>query len=238
MKRTHLFIISLVLVVLLIPTTVLAQGGGNSYTITVRGQGSASGRPDLIAFEVGAEAVDLDSITAYNQVGTQLATIRAALVELEIAPEDIQLLTITLVPEDRVDGGQAPTGEFLFRARGALHVVVRDPEQLKLVLASTVRAGASSVQNFTFAFDDSISIEEQARTAAIENASQRAEQMAGATSVAVGDPLIILEESVDVSFAGQVPPDAEFGISAAPLAAGSLTVTVTVQITYALRSSR
>jgi uncharacterized protein YggE len=238
MKRNGLLFIPILLVILLIPSSVLAQGG--SYTITVIGEGTASGKPDEIAFEVGVEAVNSDSITAYNQVVTQLEGVRAGLLEVDIAPDDIELLRITFTPQDRIDAGQAPTGEFLFRAQGYLHVVVRDTSNLELILATAVRTGATSIQNFTFGFKDTMLIEEKARAAAIANAYERADQTATAMAVAVGDPIVIMEESVDISFASDQAASAgtEINISSFSLKAGEVTITVTVQITFALRSSR
>jgi uncharacterized protein YggE len=226
------------LVVLLIPSPALAQSG-SSYTITVIGVGTASARPDLIAFEVGAEAVNSDAVSAYDGVISQLDSVRAGLLEAKVSPADIELLTVTVVPQDRTDNGAAPTGEFLFRARGAWHVVVRDTQNLETILDAAVHAGAASIQNFTFGFDDTTLVEQRARTAAITNAYKRADQMAEAMSVAVGDPIIIVENNVEISF----PEDSAttgtaIAISQFPLKAGEATIRVEVQVTFALRASR
>lgn len=237
MRRSNLVFILVLLITLLIPSSVFAQGG--SYTITVVGEGMASGKPDIVAFEVGAEAVDLDSLTAYNTVVTQLETVRGGLIEASVAATDIELLMITITPQDRIDAGMAPTGEFLFRARGALHVVVRDTDNLDSILSNAVRAGADSIRNFTFGFEDITAIEQLARSAAITNAYDRADQIATAMSVAVGDPIIIREDSVEINLAEEpLLTDTGIGISPFPLEAGEVTISVQVQITFALRASR
>lgn len=238
MKRNRLFFTLVLLVILLIPSSVLAQSGP-SYTITVVGEGMASSRPTLIAFEVGAEAVNSDAVAAYDSVVAQLDGVRAGLIEAKIAPNDIELLMITVVPQDRTDNGLAPTGEFLFRARGALHVVLRDINNLEPILSASARAGADSIQNFTFGFEDTSQIEQLARTAAISNAYDRAHQLAEAMSVAVGDPIIIMEESVEVSFfENPLIGETAINISPFPLEAGEVTIKVQVQVTFALRASR
>ena len=236
MKR--LLFTLVLLAILLIPSSVLAQGG-SSYTITVIGVGTASAKPTTISFEVGAEAVNTDAIAAYDSVFNQLEGVRMGLLEAKVAPADIQLLMITIIPQDRTDNGVAPTGEFLFRARGALHVVVRSSENLEPTLSAAVHTGADSIQNFTFGFEDTTLIEQRARTAAITNAYDRAEQMAEAMSVAVGDPIIIIENDVEISFAEDpLITNTGINISRFPLEAGEATITVQVEVTFALRASR
>jgi uncharacterized protein YggE len=236
MKRLTFILVLLAL--LLAPLPVGAQGG-SSYTITVVGVGTASARPDLIAFEVGAEAVNSDSVAAYQSVTDQLNAVRVGLIEAKVSPVDIQLLTITVTPQDRTDNGAAPTGEFLFRARGALHVVVRSTRTLEPVLTAAVNAGASAIQNFTFGFKDTTAIEQRARTDAVSNAYKRAEQLAGAMSVAVGDPIIIVEDDVTMSFAeNNTVADTGPTVSQFPLEAGEATIRVRVTVTFALRASR
>lgn len=226
------------LLALLSPSLVAAQGG-SSYTITVKGLGTASAKPDLISCEVGVEIVDSDATSAYDDVISRLEDIRSGLEALEIPSSDIQLLRIVVIPQDRTDAGIAPTGEFLYRARGALQVVVHAPASLAGVLSAAVQAGAQSVDNFTFGFQNTDQIEQVARVAAINNAYSRAEQLATVMSVAVGDPIIITEDTVEMIVAG-TPYGAAPNMTISPYAitAGEVTVKVEVTITFALRSVR
>ncbi|NLE51937.1 MAG: SIMPL domain-containing protein [Chloroflexi bacterium] len=222
----------------LIPIAPVAAQGSSSYTITVRGVGSASARPDLVSCEAGVEVVHSDAITAYSNVNTRLETIRAGLVALGIRSSDIQLLRVIIIPEDRTDSGVAPTGEFLYRARGTLQVLVRSPQSLDNVLSAAVQSGAHSIENFTFGFENTERIEQAARDAAIENAYARAEQLAESMGVAVGDPIIIAEELVDLTIDGTPFTAApNMTVSPYPIQAGEVTFRVEVAITFALRSA-
>jgi uncharacterized protein YggE len=217
----------------LVPTSVSAQGG-SSYTITVTGSGTASAKPDLVSCDISIEAIDSDQVLAYDNVTAKLESVRTGLEGLGIDPADLQLLRVVVIPEDRTDSGAAPTGEFLFRARGVFQVVIRTPENLEDVLSAALQAGANTIDNFTYGFQSIDEIEQTARAAAIRNAYARAEQLASEMSVAVGEPIIINEVSAGLDFSSL--PDVT--ISPYPLDAGELVVRVEVNITFALRSTR
>lgn len=223
----------------LVAPSLAAAQGGSSYTITVNGIGTASAKPDLISCEVGVEVIGTDPVTAFDNASARLKAIRTGLEALEIAPSDIQLLRVVIIPQDRIDAGVAPTGEFLYRARGALQVVVHTPESLETVLGAAVESGAHSIENFTFGFRSTEQAEQAARVAAINNAYARAEQLADVMSVAVGDPIIITEDAVELTMVGTpfgVAPN--MTISPYAITAGEVTVQVRVTITFALRSVR
>lgn len=213
---------------------VAAQG---AYTITVSGQGTAQARPNVASLEFGVEQVSSDSLASYNSAMQTISTVTNALQELGIPETDIQFVSITITPEDRVDAGGRATGEFLYRVRAALRVIVRDIALLRDVTDTGITSGANTIANFTLGVQDLTLLEQVARNEAVSNAEQRAVQIAEQLGVAVGDPITIVEEQVTVTFANALfPTEGQMVVLEQPLEAGELVVNVAVRVTYTLRS--
>jgi uncharacterized protein YggE len=118
-------------------------------------------------------------------------------------------------------------------------VTVRDIAQIEAVVTTAVAQGANTVYNLSFGISDSAALEQQARQAAAADARARAEQLAAAFGVTLGRPLTISES---VSSSSPVLPYASGGMAMAaltdvrsqPISGGQLSVSVSVQVTFAL----
>ena len=213
-----------------------AQGGGG-YTITVNGVGTASGQPDIATVEIGYQTLNGNLANGYNDSQKAITNFTNAIKEAGVAETDIQLLTSTINPEDRAAGAAGPTGNFFYRFNTIMRVTIRDVSKVDAILGAAITNGANIVQNFAFAIDKVDALETQARTAAVQNARARAEVLAQANGVNVGDALTI-NETVTV---GNVLPTGNGSRGAVVQdntvggAVGQLIVTVSVQVTYAMR---
>lgn len=214
-----------------------AQGGG--YTITVNGVGTASGQPDIATVEIGYQTLNGNLVNGYNDTQKAVGNFVTAIKEAGIAETDIQLLASTINPEDRAAGAAGPTGNFFYRFTTVMRVTIRDVSKVDAILGAAITSGANIVQNFAFAIDKVDALESQARAAAVQNARARAEVLAQANGVNVGDALTI-NEVVTVGTVlptgngsrGAVVQDNTVGGNV-----GQLIVTVQVQVTYTMRVS-
>jgi hypothetical protein len=213
-----------------------SYGGPLVETITVTGFGEATGQPDVASVQLGVSVADPDVGEAVARSNQATKDITLALVELGVSSEDIQTSNFGVWPEDRYDPqtGQA-TGERIFHVDSTVVAKIRDIEKVGEAIGVALEAGANNVFGLTFSIDDSTALEAEARADAIDNARQRAEQLAQQFGVGLGEVVTINEST----YGPPVTYSAGYfgvggGEGAPPISEGSLSLTVTVNVTYAI----
>ena len=95
---------------------------------------------------------------------------------------------------DYSNGKQKLTG---FRVTNVVSAKIRDIGKTTKVVDDAVTAGGNDVQvqNISFTIDDPEDLKKQAREAAVADAKAKAQTLASATGVAVGEPISISESS-------------------------------------------
>lgn len=172
-----------------------SQAGGSvpTNTISVSGLGEAFGQPDQATVMLGINISNANVGDAVAQSNEVMDSIIAALVEAGVAREDIQTVNFSVWPEDRYDPTGMPTGERTFRVDSTVQVKVRDMAKVGAVIDAGLGAGANSVQGLNFSIADQDALESEARTKALEDAREKAQQIAAAMGVELGDPIIVSE---------------------------------------------
>ena len=215
------------------------QGTGfpPTNTITVNGFGTAYGEPDVAYVELGVEQVEESLATAFTDTANTMNAIIEALVEAGIAREDIQTTGVNVFPEDRWDPQTGTSTGRVYRVRNTARVTVREIAQIESVITTAVEAGANTIYNLNFGIADPTQLEQDARVNAVEDARTRAERLAEALGVTVGEPVIISE----VLQGGGIPfarfegmGGAGMDLASQPVSPGQLSVNVQVQITFAI----
>jgi uncharacterized protein YggE len=215
---------------------------GSSMTqryISVSGFGEAFGTPDLTYVSLGVDRMDADINAAVNGARDATRAIIAAVQEAGVAEADIQTANYNIYPEDRYNPttGQ-PTGERVYRVSIILNITVRSLDNTANVVTAALNAGATTVNGLTFGIADSSGLETQARTNAVADARARAEELAVAFGVTLGD-LISVTEGVQGGYPVPMPAargDMMAGMGGAPqIAPGQLSVGVNVQVVFAIR---
>lgn len=214
-----------------------AQQGGYPPTnsITVSGAGQASGTPDVAYISLGVDTVNANVSEAVSQANTTMQQIIKAIQDAGVAAEDIQTVSFNVYPEDKFDQNGASTGQRNYRVNNMLSVTVRDINKVSDIIQAGLNAGATSVNGLSFGIADTTSLEQEARTKAVENARSRAQNLADALGVTLGAPIIISE-----TFGGGPGPvmydAAAVGMGGAgpQITPGQLNVSVQVNITFAI----
>jgi uncharacterized protein YggE len=120
-----------------------------------------------------------------------------------------------------------------YTALNNVDVQVRDLDQLGTLLDAAVAAGANTISGIRFVASDDLALTEQARAAAMDDARQKAEQLASLAGASLG-PVISLSEGA----AGPTPifgGDTTAGIGGAvPIEPGTETVSVSLHVTWQL----
>ncbi len=217
------------------PNVVVSSG---TNVITVSGVGTAYGAPDIAYIGVGADFASENAGEAFSQTSDIMNAVRQALLELGIAEQDLQTTNVSIYPQDIYNPTDGSISGRTYRVSSAINVTVRDVTMIEQVINAAIEAGANNLYNLSFGIADPAGLEQEARTQAVANARQRAEQLAGLLGVTVGEPIVISE----TLNAGGYPPfpmnaaaDMAYGGGGAmPVDTGRMMVSVQVQITFSI----
>lgn len=212
------------------------QQGGYLPTnsITVSGSGQATGVPDVAYVNLGVDTLNASISEAVSQANATMEALIAAIQATGVAAEDIQTISFNVYPEDRFDPQTgSSTGERVYRVNNTLNVTVRDIAKVSDVIQAGLTAGATSVNGLSFGIDDTSVLEQEARVKAIENARQRAQNLADALGVTLGAPIIVNEA---LGNPGLPMYDMAVGLGGAgpQITPGQLNVNVSIAVTFAI----
>jgi uncharacterized protein YggE len=162
--------------------------------------------------------------------------ITAALKAMGIADKDIQTTNFSVYGQQDYDANGQPTGTTTYFVDNTVSITVRDLTTLGAVLGQATAAGANSVYGISFGVSDQAALEAEARTKAMADAKARAEQLAAAAGVSLGEPMTISEYtySAPIPYAvdsRMASADAVGGASV-PVSGGQLQMTLQVNVTY------
>jgi len=212
-------------------------------TITVTGNGTAAGAPDIATMELGVETRNADVAAAFAENNATIEVIINALVEAGIAREDIRTTGLNVymerysmdmnspMPEGGTTSSEMTT---TYVVNNMVRVVVRDTSAVGNIVSVAVGAGANNMYGLNFGIEDQTELENEARAEAMTDAQSRATALAQLAGVELGEILIINE-----SWSGSGPFDvmnyaerSAAGVSAAPIEPGQLSVQLQVSVTY------
>jgi uncharacterized protein len=205
-------------------------------TISVNGSGVVSLTPDIATISIGVRTENADASEAVSSNNSQTAQVMAALESFGIAEEDIQTSNFSIYP--RQDYNRE--GELIgttYVVDNTVIVKVRDLDQVGAVLDASVRAGANSIGGISFTVEDSSEAYNQALEAAFASARSRAQALASAAGVQLGDVQTI---SSYVS-GGPIPVvrdarvQVELMAADVPISPGQTDITVEVSVIFAIR---
>jgi len=157
-----------------------------------------------------------------------------------VADEDIQTQSVRLSPvyespsrEPQAAQQETPPQVVAFRATNTVRVTIRDLDALGSILDAVVQAGGNQIQNIDFQLEDPSDALDQARTAAWEDAMQKAQQLSELAGVQLG-AVVSIQESGGLPRAVAQERLAVGGAGAVPIRPGTLDVTVDLQVTWEL----
>ncbi len=209
---------------------------GSVPSVSVSGVGQAFGSPDVAYVEMGVDIVNSNVGEAVTEANAAMESVTAAIAETGVAAEDIRTTNFNVWSDFYDPQTGAQTTERIYHVQNMVRVTVRDVEQVSGIIDAGLNAGANSVFGLNFGIDDTSGLEQEARLEAIENARDRAQKLADAMGVTLGDPIVISE-----TFGGGVGPlfdAAQVGLGggagAPPIAGGQLSITVQVNVTFAI----
>jgi len=201
--------------------------------ISVSGEATVSVPPDLAEVDAG---VTSDAKTAREASETNNAAMGKLLVALKAAgidARDIQTSRLSLQPQNAANR-TGPSAIVGYRASNRVTVRLRDVTKVANTIDMLVAAGANDIGGINFMVSQASKLLDDARTQAVADARRKAEIYAKAAGVTLGAPLSISEE-------GSPGPVFRAKMAAAPMAAtpvaqGEETLSVTINVTWAIKA--
>ncbi len=207
-------------------------------TITMDGEGKISGKPTLARVEAGVYTEASDVKNAQNQNTQKMNSILAGIKALGVKEEDIQTSNYNIYPKfDYTNGKQNLMG---YTVSQSLTIKVRDLAKVGDVLAKAGELGANQVNGVNFSIDDPASLKQDARKKAMDNARNKAKELADALGVKIvrvvsfsessggyaPAPWLSSAKAMDTSGREMIAPE---------IATGSLDVTSNVSVTFEIQ---
>ena len=217
----------------LILSTALAlplAAGAETALITVTGEASVAVQPDVATLSLG---VTTQAATAAEAMAANTAALSVVLARLKtagISDRDLQTSNLTLNPNwVGYDSGATPTIAG-YTAANLLTVRVRALDTLGAVLDAAITDGANTLNGLTFELSDPKPKMDEARRAAVADATARAKLLVEAAGAKLGAVQSITEGG---GFVNPTPMFRQDVASApVPVAGGEIGVTSSVTMVF------
>jgi uncharacterized protein YggE len=226
-------------------TPIAAQQGPSDTqssllnTITVSGYGTVSTLPDEAVIQIGVETNADTAAAALDQNSKQTQNVQARLKADGVPDSAIETTNVAVYPKRNYDPktGQETTDGY--QAINTVTVTLTDFKVIGPVFAAAAEAGANNISGPSWQLSENSQAQAEALTRAAANARSKAEALAAAQGVTLGDVLIINESSTSPIYplydkgvaAGAGTPS----VAPPPINPQSLDVAASVTVTYQLK---
>jgi len=241
MKTKTFFVAALALLALVLsacgPTTINQEAQPTVRTLSVTGTGQASLVPDIAYIYLGVHTEMPTASEAMTENNAQTQKMIDALTGFGIDKKDIRTTNFSIWPQDKYDPQSGlPTGQKTYSVDNTVYVTVRDLKQLGDLLDTVVAAGANTVNSIQFDVADKEEAIKNARAEAVKDAQAQAQELADAAGINLGEVQSIgfYDNQPTPLFEGK-GGGAAADAASVPIQPGQLTLTVTVNMTYAIK---
>jgi hypothetical protein len=221
------------------PLPALAQQAPDTPRIVVTGEGEATVRPDMAIVSLSVMREAETARAALDANNDAMSTVISALKEAGIEDRDIQTSGLSIQPRwdyPRSEDGSQTARLVAYQVTNSLTIRVRDLARVGAVIDNSVSLGVNQGGSISFTNQDPDAVIDQARRAAVEDATRRARTLADAANVELG---AILEITEQANMPRPMPLDArvmrmEAADASVPVEAGENSYSVNVTMTFRL----
>lgn len=244
MKKQQWLVLCLVLV-LALGAVGCAQGTAQGVTcvvqqqntgIWVTGQGKVMAVPDLATLSLGVEARAATVSEAQAQASEAMDKVMKALEDSGVAKKDIQTQQYSIYPVTKWDEKENKEEIIGYRVTNIVLAKIRELDKAGSIIDAVAQAGGdyTRVQGISFSIEDPTPYYEEARTKALEDAKNKAEQIADLASLKLGKPTYISEGAIYIPIIAKDLYEAAVPAPVTPISPGELEITLDVQVAYAI----
>lgn len=224
-------------------STVQAQDTDNGETeqprtITVNGFGTINLAPDLARISIGVHTENRDANEAVQENNQQATDVQNALLDMGVAERDINTSNFSIYPQQEWNNEGERTGT-TYIVDNTVNVTVRDLDSIGEILEAVISAGANNIHGISFDVADRETARQEAMSLAVQNANERAQTLADAAGVDVGQVQSI-STFVNVSpitpyRSYDMAVEQAVGGGAVPISSGEMTINVEVTVVYGIQ---
>lgn len=199
---------------------------GTGHTIAVVGHGQVQVSPDMATISIGVQTHDNTAQAALASNATKMNAVIAAVQGQGVPADHIKTSDLSLWYDNQKDQ---------YVVSHSLSVRVDNVSTVGTVLDAAVNAGANMSWGVSFGLKDESAADNQALTAAVNNARTRATTIAGALGVSLSGVGSASEPSYNVVAPQPIYAGASRAAASAPstpVQAGQLTITAEVNVVY------
>ena len=225
---------SLVVALLVLSAPALAQTPAEfPAAISVTGEAQISVPPDLATIDAGVTSDAKTAREASDANNAAMGKVLLALKGAGIDEKDFQTSRLSLQPQ-YAPNRSGPSPIVGYRAANRVTIRVRDVSKVANIIDVLVGAGANDIGGINFMVSQASKLLDEAREQAISDARRKAQIYARAAGVTLGEPLAISEQSSPSPiFRGKVATG--MVAATAPVAQGEETLSVTVNVSWAIK---
>ncbi|MBI3913444.1 MAG: SIMPL domain-containing protein [Chloroflexi bacterium] len=199
--------------------------------VFVSGTGRVRAKPDIAQASIGVEVTTATLADATAQANQKASALIERIKSFGVADNDIQTTQYSVQPiTSQPRTGETPTITG-YRVSNTLQVTIRKIADAGKILDAAVVAGANKIYGVSFSIGDPTPYQQQARAAAVKDATEKAKQLAQAATVQLGKVLSISETSASPRPVFRTALAAE--AASAPLETGELEISVSVEMKFA-----
>ena len=212
-------------------------GVSDAPRISVRGTGVVSARPDMADLQVGVSIQNTSLDAAQTEAATKMDAIIQQVKAAGVDEKDINTAQYNVEPVTEYREGQAPTVTG-FRVTNIASVKIRDLSKASKLIDDLVRSGANTIYGLSFGFSDPSAVMKQAREAAVKDAREKAEQLAGLNGVTLGSVLVVDDGGSNVPapvFDARAANEMAQSAALPPINPGQQEVRVEVSVVYGIK---
>jgi hypothetical protein len=221
-----------------------AQPPTPESVLRVQGTAEVRAAPDLAVVRLGVNEQAPTAGEAQRAVNTVARAILDAVIDLGIEPQRIQTVRLVLSPIYAPRQPNTPQEPRIvgYRASNTVSIRVDDIDVVGQVVDAALQAGGNQLEGVSFALADDQPLRQEALGQAITRARGKAETMAAALGVSLGEVITVTEDNVQIQPPMMMMENARaFSLQAeAPTAVspGEVSIRASVSIAYQLGRDR
>jgi uncharacterized protein YggE len=203
--------------------------------ISVTGEANVSVPPDLAQVDAGVASEAKTAREASDANNAAMGKVLLALKGAGIEEKDYQTSRLSLQPQ-YPPNRSGPSPVVGYRASNRITIRLHDVTKVASVIDTLVGAGANDIGGINFMVSQASKLLDDARAQAIADARRKAEIYAKAAGVTLGAPLSISEEGTAPRPVFRAKMATE--MASAPVAQGEEMLSVTVNVSWAIKAGQ
>ena len=205
--------------------------------ISVVGEGIVLAQPNVARITLGAEVFDQSLANAQAEAARRMDAVVAKLKADGIADDDIRTVSFNITPQYDQRSDQTQPALRGYQVQNLVAVRTTNVTGLGPLLDDAVSSGATRIFGISFESDNMEALKNQARDQAMQNATNKAQQLARDAGVSLGRPTSVEESDTGgvTPVRQTVAPQAAAPAATTPIQPGQLQVSTTVRVVWSIQ---